>query len=130
MQSQGEIVVTSQEGGRWVSLQEAASRLRLSTDTVRRRVKQGALESRKVPTRYGPAWQVRLDGLPAPLPDRDLAGAPAVAELVRLVEDLQDRLLRMAERIGYLQGQLQQRGGGADAPSGPADEEAGVDSRA
>jgi hypothetical protein len=129
MQSRGDTVLTSQEGERWVSLQEAASRLRLSIDTVRRRVKQGALESRKVPTRYGPAWQVRLEDLPAPLPDRDSAETTAVVELMRLVEDLQDRLVRMAERIGYLQGQLEQQGG-ADALCGPAGDDQGADSRA
>jgi hypothetical protein len=122
--------MTSQDEGGWVSLHEAASRLRLSTDTMRRRVKQGALESRKVATRYGLAWQVRLDDLPAPLPERDPTEATAVAELVRLVGDLQDRLVQMAERIGYLQGQLQQQGDGADARSLPAGGDGGADSRA
>jgi excisionase family DNA binding protein len=97
----------SQGRERWVSLQEAAVRLGLSVDTVRRRVKQGTLESRKAPSRYGPAWQVRVDHLPELASSAATAGAPTTVELLRMVEQLQDRLVQMAERVGYLQGQLQ-----------------------
>jgi hypothetical protein len=101
------MAVDSQGEQCWVSLQEAAVRFGLSVDTVRRRVKQGTLESRTAPSRYGPAWQVRMDQLPEPASGPAPASAPPTVELLRMVEQLQERLVQMAERIGYLQGQLQ-----------------------
>lgn len=48
----------------WVTLSEAAQYWGLSVDTVRRRVKRGELDARRVATKHGPAYQVRLDSLP------------------------------------------------------------------
>ena len=56
------------ERGEWVFLPDAARRLGLAPQTIRRKLKRGELESRQVPTRTGPAYQVRLAG-DQPLPD-------------------------------------------------------------
>ena len=62
MQSRGNLARGSAaEAGEWLGLGEVAERLNLSVDTVRRRVKDGTFPARKLPSRRGPAWQVRLD---------------------------------------------------------------------
>jgi hypothetical protein len=47
-------------GGEWLGLAEAAERLGCSVDTLRRRIKRQEVEARQVPTKHGPAWQLRL----------------------------------------------------------------------
>jgi len=47
----------------WLPLSTAADRLGLSIHAVRRRLHAGELPARQVRTRYGLAWQVRLDGV-------------------------------------------------------------------
>src|SRR3954454_2764180 len=70
----------------WVALTDAGKLLGVSVDTIRRRLRQGQLESRKVPTRHGPAWQVKLRGVErqqySQVGAADLASS---AELVALV---------------------------------------------
>src|SRR3954468_4635048 len=44
----------------WVPLREAADRLGISTDTVRRRLKRGELAGEQRVTAHGPAWFVQL----------------------------------------------------------------------
>jgi predicted ArsR family transcriptional regulator len=46
----------------WLSLEEAAQQLGVSVHAVRRRLKRGDIAARQVSTRYGPAWQVSLNG--------------------------------------------------------------------
>jgi DNA-binding Lrp family transcriptional regulator len=94
-----------------VSLLEAAARLGLSVDTVRRRVKAGMLPARKVPTRYGPAWRVLLIGPLQQAAERPPAPATSdvsTVEALRLVERLHQQVAELAERVGYLQARLQQ----------------------
>jgi hypothetical protein len=104
--------VQPEDHGQWASLGQAAFYLGLSVDTLRRRVKSGALESRKVPTRHGPTWQVRLDessGRAAARADVALpVNSVTTADLVLLTREFHQQLLTLAERIGYLQAQLQQ----------------------
>ena len=45
-------------GTRWYTITEAAPIIGVSTDTVRRRVKRGQLESRQVRTQHGPTWEI------------------------------------------------------------------------
>jgi len=102
----------------WLPLTTAARRLGISIDTVRRRAKDGTYSSRKVPTRYGPAWQVLVESsLLQAAPGAEL-GAPAaeradVTALVHLVGSLQDRLVDLARQVGYLEGRLHELQGGA-----------------
>ncbi|SRR5579884_3871073 len=94
-----------------VSLLEAAARLGLSVDTVRRRVKAGMLPARKVPTRYGPAWRVLLIGplqQAAARPPAPATSDVSTVEALRLVERLHQQVAELAERVGYLQARLQQ----------------------
>ena len=63
-----------EHGDRWVTLAEAAGLLGCSVDTVRRRLRKGALEARQVPTQHGPAWMVRLGETPTVMPT--LGSAP------------------------------------------------------
>ena len=106
----------------WLPLTRAAGRLGISVDTVRRRAKDGTYAARKVPTRYGPAWQVRLD--PARLQE-SFAGEHAmpageradVAALVQVVGSLQDRLVELARQVGYLEGRLHELQSGVRSES-------------
>jgi len=118
----------------WVTIAEAAKRLGLSADRVRRRLKAGDFEARQVTTRYGPTWEIRLGDLTqqdshaagmAPTVRPRVAGpskvgptlaedeaaaeeTPAAVELVRLVRHQQDQLTQLAGQVGFLQAQLQQ----------------------
>jgi DNA polymerase III subunit gamma/tau len=97
-------------GDGWLTLTEAATLLGLSVDTVRRRVKRGELEARMVPTPHGAAWRVRppsaptlgatvvptVDATPGAAP-MQVAGAPAMGELVGLVGRLHDENRALAE---------------------------------
>jgi hypothetical protein len=111
MQSRGNLARTDDaaEAGEWLGLGEVAERLNLSVDTVRRRVKDGTFPARKLPSRRGPAWQVRLD--PALIetyrPTRTGPAADA-GELAAIVAHLQDRAISLAQQVGYLQARLQQ----------------------
>jgi len=107
----------------WLSLAEAAAALHLSEKSVRRRLKSGELEGRRTSTRYGPAWQVRVDvttdtsdldaGATSTVdgtPDRERTDTSTLGttgpELVRLVARQQDQLVQLAGRIGWLEAQL------------------------
>jgi hypothetical protein len=118
----------------WVTIAEAARRLELSADRVRRRLKAGEFEARQVATRYGPTWEIRLRSLrheDSSSPGVAPTAAPRVAtthrvvpslavdeateddgaaavELVRLVRHQQDQLTQLAGQVGFLQAQLQQ----------------------
>ena|SRR5438552_790832 len=95
----------------WLPLTRAATRLGISIDTVRRRAKDGTYSSRKVPTRYGPAWQILVDPSALQAAPGGEHGAPAaeradVTALVQLVGSMQDRLVDLARQVGYLEGRL------------------------
>src|SRR5438067_4140087 len=90
-----------------LSLGDAARHLGLSVDTIRRRVKDGSLEARKVRTRYGPAWRVELDGVRPAARATDSAATPPPtasnpAELLHLVVQSNARIAALAEQVGYL----------------------------
>lgn len=71
--------------GEWVPIREAALRLAVSPDTVRRRMKAGELAGEKRPTPQGGMWFVEL---PADAPSLEAAAVEALGggdvELVRL----------------------------------------------
>src|SRR5260221_10511570 len=56
-----------------VTLRQAAQRLGLSSEEVRRRVRAGELIASEEPTAYGPLWLVEL-----PSPEEPAAAPPAV----------------------------------------------------
>jgi hypothetical protein len=131
----------------WVTIAEAAKRLGLSPDRVRRRLKAGEFEARRVDSRYGPTWEIRLSDLPpgdstspgvgptaaprvvigpgvAPTLAAD-DDSPAAVELVRLVRHQQDQLTQLAGQVGFLQAQLQQAHETIKLLQAPPDETAG-----
>src|SRR5437762_7678769 len=81
----------------WLPLTKAAGRLGISIDTVRRRAKDGTYSARKVPTRYGPAWQVLVDLSQLQRAAEEHAAPAAdradITALVQLVGSLQERLV-------------------------------------
>jgi excisionase family DNA binding protein len=115
-----------QEGAEGLTLAEAAARLGVSTDTVRRRIKRGELGARQVQTKFGPAWEVlpgaAPEGLPPPsngvhgsapgssssLPGAAPAPAQGVTELVALVERQQQTIMELSGRVGFYQAQVEQ----------------------
>jgi excisionase family DNA binding protein len=115
-----------QEGAEGLTLAEAAARLGVSVDTVRRRIKRGELGARQVQTKFGPMWEVLLgaapEGLPPPgngvhgsaprgssnLPGAAPAPALGVTELVALVERQQQTIMELSGRVGFYQAQVEQ----------------------
>jgi hypothetical protein len=116
-------MVEEHSGEGWLSLNEAAVLLGVSTDTVRRRMKRGEFQSRQIPTPHGPAYQVLCNPLPnqsatlaATLADpteeeTSEAQKPlALIEMVRLMEKLQEensRLQLKAESAAMWQGRAE-----------------------
>jgi hypothetical protein len=96
----------------WATLAEAATLLGVSVYTVRRRMKRGELHAKQVLTRHGLAWHVRLSDLPGVAPAggdelRQDAQGPAMVELIRVVERLQEENRNLAGQVGYYQAKLQ-----------------------
>jgi len=79
-----------------VSIREAAERLGVSPDTIRRRLKTGELAGEKVKTAQGLAWRVELPPNAPPAPP-DIIAAAAV-ELARLRERVSG-LERLADEL-------------------------------
>ena len=94
----------------WLAIGPAARRAGVSVDTVRRRIRDGSLPARKVASRHGPAWEVRLDVALRLAPEGRSVGAAdggAAPELRHLVADLMDRNCALAEEIGRLRARLE-----------------------
>ena len=49
----------------WVSITQAAERIGVSPDTIRRRLKRGELKGRQERTAQGFVWQIEVPGVPA-----------------------------------------------------------------
>jgi excisionase family DNA binding protein len=94
--------------GEWLSLAEAAQRLGLAPDTVRRRLKRGELPSRRVVTPQGYCWQVRLPRAQATdtEPSRPHVDAAQASDLGALIRDLTGQVALLSGQVGFLQGQL------------------------
>jgi hypothetical protein len=105
-------------GTRWYTLAEAAPVLGVSVDTVRRRLKRGQIEGRQVHTQHGPTWEVSLGNISTEHREaaqgsangaQGAAGgdaAPAVIQLVALVDRLQQENRVLAGQVGFLSAQL------------------------
>src|SRR3954447_16626335 len=48
----------------WVAVSEAAESLRVSEETIRRRIKRGELVRRKEPCDQGYVWQIEVERIP------------------------------------------------------------------
>ena len=80
-------------GTRWYTLAEAAPILGVSVDTVRRRVKRGQLEARRVHTQHGPTWEVFLGSVPT---DAQADAYAPVEGAAQGADGVQDRSQAMA----------------------------------
>src|SRR5215204_7388230 len=78
--------------GEWIPLQEAAERLNINIDTVRRRLKKGELQGRQQPTLRGYRWEVYLDSAYAP-------AQPLADSLGRDLQQNLDRLISLVEKL-------------------------------
>ena len=114
----------------WVTVRDAAALLGVSEDTVRRRMKAGALPARQDPTRSGFRWLVELpDPAPASPPQTDVPDstpAPArpsegeLAALRELVDALQRERVTLVEELAARRfARAMQRAQGEDAACGP-----------
>jgi hypothetical protein len=119
-------VGVTKEGGRqghWLRLREAAATLGVSERTLRRRLRDGSAEGRRVSTPFGVAWEVWTDDADptpsTPVGRRNGHADPALLEALRLIERLQadsraaeqryqQQLLELSGRAGYFQAQLEQ----------------------
>mgnify|MGYP000538825339 CR=1 FL=1 len=84
-----------------VSISEAAERLGVSVDTIRRRLKSGELTGEKVKSPQGFAWRVDLPVDAAPASDTPAMSSAPAADAVELVQ-LRERvsgLERLAEEL-------------------------------
>jgi hypothetical protein len=77
----------------WLTLAEAAARLGMSLDAMRRRMRRGEYPRRQVRTRHGLTWQVRLEPL-----DPGASLAPTVAQIVAVEPTVQALLDYLRER--------------------------------
>lgn len=103
--------------GEYVKLADAATRLGISVDTIRRRIKRGELDAVQMPARSGAAWYIWFDG-----PQAEAASAPEpsnidqersqatwrreLGELVLLITRLQAENRDLAMRVGYLESEI------------------------
>lgn len=82
----------------WLPVKDAAQRLGVSADTVKRRIKAGALEARQEPTAQGYRWLVAI-GAPETPP---AGGAAEIAQLRAEAERLRGLLAEIAAERDYL----------------------------
>jgi hypothetical protein len=71
-------------GGEWLPLKQAAGRLGVSIDTVRRRIQRGDIGSRREQTPQGYRWLVRVDITEpnaADVADDDTPGSPRTNDI-------------------------------------------------
>lgn len=110
------------EPARWVSVPEAARLLGVSENTVRRRIKGGALTGEVMKRPQGDLYQVRVpDGLVRPVDPNEGGSEPpdpqhpatgtgpfpigeATVLLVEKLEAARDREVALARRVGELEG--------------------------
>ena len=79
----------------WLTLADAAAKLEISLDAMRRRMRRGDVQRRQIRTRYGLTWQVRLDGPPA---DTGTTLAATVVPTVEVEPTVQALLTYLRER--------------------------------
>src|SRR5215212_5855918 len=84
-----------------VSIQEAAARLGVSVDTVRRRLKRGELTGEREPTPQGFVWRVALP-IGGHAPEQPDAPAGALSSVVDSLEDAVE-LAQLRERVAGLE---------------------------
>ncbi len=113
----------SGEQAEGLTIKQAAAQLGISADSVRRRIKSGALEAFRVPTAQGYEWRIALMRQP-PGDSRQVGGTPTqdatqlgsapmqehqavMQPLMEMVDRLHRENMQLAGRVGFLEGRLQ-----------------------
>jgi len=96
-----------------VSMTEAAQRLNVSVDTIRRRLFKGELKGIQEPTPQGYRWIIDLPDNPAEPPRNDPSNARAdakanVTETALAIEELRARVLSLEAQLGVKDTQIDQ----------------------
>jgi hypothetical protein len=107
----------------WLTMRQAAARLRVTPITIRRRLRRGELDGRLTDTPSGQAWLVRLPDGDPPQPELRMAPVPPALSthvdsdppqergqldsMVALVDKLQQQNLELAGRVGYYQAEVE-----------------------
>ena len=114
-----------------LTIRQAAEKLGISPDAVRRRVKSGKLQGHTVPTPQGHEWRVVLGGdshqvTAPPMQERQAVSASHQADdrshgydLANIIDRLHRENLELAGRCGYLQARVQQLEGEVKALTAP-----------
>jgi excisionase family DNA binding protein len=90
----------------WLSVEQAARALGISTKTVRRKIASGELPSRKEPTPRGERWLVQLSGQIAPSTTLDTGQNAPVQSLLVLSQGfqaLQEHNTGLAQELARVQ---------------------------
>lgn len=82
-----------------VKVPEAARILGVSVDTVRRRIRSGALKATRKKTSSGHVWMVELPAGYAPIPLPPVAGASELEALRREISELRRELRELREAL-------------------------------
>jgi len=95
-----------------LSMKQAAERLGVSVDTIRRRLKKGELVSEKEPTPQGYEWRIILpvDESDATEPQGEPASSPSLAGVAIEVELLRERIDELKEERDVWREQAQRSG--------------------
>ena len=121
----------------WLTLKEAAEQIGCSVITLRRMIKRNTVQAKQVDTPNGRAWRV-LSSTLISLPRVHVAQGdhalgvqgdqgPVALELVRLVAQLQADKAELAQRVGFLQAELQKRDEQLKALQAPQSEPTSVE---
>jgi len=95
-----------------VSVNEAAKVLKVSPDTIRRRLDRGELTGERIPRAQGFSWRVDLNGTPQHIADptsQDIAGVAALSienQLLAQIELLTDQIQKKDEQITHMNNSL------------------------
>lgn len=110
-------------GGSWFTMREAEAILGLNEQTIRKRIREGAIDGIKVQGPHGLTWKIRLPGVeeadpgetpgpsraePEATPEtpRGEHGALMVDGRERIFRDLWERTAELERKIGVYEGQL------------------------
>lgn len=107
---------------RQLTVPEAAKRLGVSTDTIKRRLRRGELQGKKKPTAQGHVWLIEVDDDDegGELRDATAAAIGAKDETIAVLRQQLDARTREVERLHILLQQALQR---PALPAPPTDQE-------
>jgi hypothetical protein len=95
--------------GEWVSVDEAAKRLKVAPATIRRQLKRGQLQGKQVPRPYGFSWVIWVDDrLDSGQSGESLSTPRIDKERDTLILDLTHQISQLSGQLGFVQAQFVQ----------------------